>query len=169
MKKVIAVLIALILNFFLEMGTQGTPRYIQNIVSWFGAPEKNIQKDGYKDGSEYRPKAVQININWNDKWNGFKIRPGPQNMKTLFAVDCSGSISNWSVKTAYFNKLRVLRKEYYKSERGDKFYTWGDKYHHLTEEQTDEFISKEDGDESTYSKLIAGIGKKIKMKIFNIL
>ena len=90
-------------------------------------------------------------------------------MKTLFAVDCSGSISNWSGKTAYFNKLRVLRKEYYKSERGDKFYTWGDKYHHLTEEQTDEFISKEDGDESTDSRLIAEIGNENKNENFQHL
>ena len=156
-------------KFFLEMGTQGTPRYIQNIVSWFGAPEKHIQKDGYKDGSEYRPKAVQININWNDKWNGFKIRPGPQNMRTLFAVDCSGSISCRSVKTAYFNKLRALRKEYYKSERGDKFYTWGSEKHYLTEKQMDDFISKEDGNEGTYSYLIAEIGKENKDKNFQHL
>ena len=27
--------------FFLEMGTKGTPKYIQNIVSWLGAPEKH--------------------------------------------------------------------------------------------------------------------------------
>lgn len=28
-------------NFFLEMGTKGTPRYIQNIASWLGDPEKH--------------------------------------------------------------------------------------------------------------------------------
>jgi hypothetical protein len=90
-------------------------------------------------------------------------------MKTLFAVDCSGSISSWMVKTAYFNKLRALRKEYYKSERGDKFYTWGSKKHYLTEEEMDDFISKEDGNEGTYSYLIAEIGKENKDKNFQHL
>lgn len=32
-------------KFFLEMGKKGTPRYIQNIVSWLGALEKHQQKD----------------------------------------------------------------------------------------------------------------------------
>ncbi len=36
-------------KFFLEMGTKGTPRYIQNIISWLGAPEKHQQKDNCKD------------------------------------------------------------------------------------------------------------------------
>ena len=153
-------------KFFLEMGTQGTPRYIQNIVSWFGAPEKHIQKDGCKDGSEYRPKAVQININWNDKWNGFKIRPGPQNMKTLFAVDCSGSVRGEDV---YFNKLVILRKTYYNSQRGDKFYTWGSEKHYLSEKEMDEFIRNKSGCGGTESYLIAEIGKENKNENFQHL
>ena len=99
-------------KFFLEMGTKGTPRYIQNIVSWLGAPEKHQMKDKCKDGADYRPKAIDIQINWNDKWTGFKERPvntsNPENMKTLFAVDCSGSISGMKI---YFKKLRELRQK----------------------------------------------------------
>ena len=49
------------------MGTKGTPRYIQNIVSWLGAPEKHQQKDKCKDGSDYRPKAIDIQIHLDDK------------------------------------------------------------------------------------------------------
>ena len=29
----------------------------------------------------------------------------------------------------YQNKLRELRQKYYKSARGDKFYTWGSSYY----------------------------------------
>ena len=111
-------------KFFLEMGTKGTPRYIQNIVSWLGAPEKHQIKDNCKDGTDFRSKAVDIQINWKDKWNGFKERPNdlinPENMKTLFAADCSSSITGNKV---YFAKLRYLRNKYYKSSGGDKFYT----------------------------------------------
>ena len=65
-----------------------------------------------KDGSEFRPKAVNIHINWNSKWKKFKKRPkifkNPEEMKTLFAIDCSGSISNQGIKNIYFNKLQNI-------------------------------------------------------------
>ena len=51
-------------------------------------------------------------------------------MKTLFAVDCSGSITGFEI---YFKKLRELRNKYYKSERGDKFYIWGSNYYYRNE------------------------------------
>ena len=54
------------------MGSKGTPRYIQNIVSWLGAPEKHQMKDNCKDGTEYRPKAIDIQIDWNNKWMDLK-------------------------------------------------------------------------------------------------
>lgn len=63
-------------------------------------------------------------------------------MKTLLAVDCSGSISGNKI---YFNKLNELRKKYYKSSRGDKFYTWGNSYYNKTESEMDDFISNEYG------------------------
>ena len=70
---------------------------------------KNIkQRDNCKDGSDYRPKAIDIQINWNDKWNGSKERPK--------SLSCSGSISGMEI---YFKKLLELRLKYYKSSRGD--------------------------------------------------
>jgi hypothetical protein len=158
-------------KFFLEMGTEGTPRYIQNIISWLAAPEKHKLKDGCKDGSEYRPKKVDINIDWNDKWQGFKSRPitivDPKKMKTLFAVDCSSSI-NWTKD--YFKYLKELRDTYYNSNRHDKFYTWGNREpHYLNEQQMDDFISKKRGDEGTDSSLIAKIAIDTKSDNFEQL
>ena len=46
-------------------------------------------------------------------------------MKTLFAVDCSGSTNNQS---KYYTKIQELVKLYYKPNRGDKFYTWSSSY-----------------------------------------
>ena len=158
-------------KFFLEMGTKGTPRYIQNIVSWLGAPEKHQKRDYCKDGSDYRPLAIDASkINWSDKWNGFKERPKnmnlPENMKTLFAVDCSGSISCCH---NYFNKLRELRQKYYNSSRGDKFYTWGSNYYYKTEAEMDSFIASEYGPDGTYSYYIAEIGRETKNENFEHL
>ena len=154
-------------KFFLEMGTKGTPRYIQNIVSWLGAPEKHQQKDNCKDGSEFRPKAIDINIQWDDKWNGFKERTKKiENMKTLFAVDCSGSVSRCDI---YFRELKDLRDKYYKSSRGDKFYIWDDKYVYKTESEMDSFIAGKKGFGETLSYLIAEIGKETKNENFEHL
>ena len=157
-------------KFFLEMGTKGTPRYIQNIVSWLSAPEKHQQKDRCKDGSEFRPKAIDIQIDWNHKWNRFKERSKdltpPENMKTLFAVDCSSSISG---KEMYFNKLKELRLRYYNSARGDKFYTWGNNYYYKNENEMDEFIQNKNGSDLAYSYYIAEIGKETKNENFEHL
>lgn len=88
-----------------------------------GAPEKHQEKGKCKDEINFRPKAIDIQINWNDKWNGFKERKKNllllENMKTLLAVVCLGSIS---LVINYFNKLRELGQKYYNSSRGDKFY-----------------------------------------------
>ena len=159
-------------KFFLEMGTKGTPRYIQNIISWLGAPEKHQQRDNCKDGSDYRPKAIDIQINWNDKWNGFKIRQkNPINisidkMKTLFAVDSSSSVRG---NKNYFNKLASLRNQYYNSSRGDKFYTWDSSYRYLTESSMNDFINNREGRGGTDSSLIAEIGRITKGENFEHL
>ena len=152
-------------KFFLEMETEGTPRYIQNIVSWLGAPEKHQQRDMCKDGSDFRPKAINIKINWYDKWKRFKERPkilkSPEEMKTIFAVDCSSSISsNATIKNIYFNKLIELKDKYYKSSRGDKFYTWGSNYYYKTESEMDQFIQGRKGKDGTVSYYIAEIGRE---------
>ena len=158
-------------KFFIEMRENETPRYIQNIISWLGAPEKHIYKDNCKNGSEFRPLKVDLDINWNDRWNGFKERPKniikPENMKTLFAVDCSSSITG---KKIYFNKLNQLRNQYYNSSRGDKFYTWGSSYYYKTESEMDSFIKSEKGyDRSRHSHYIAEIGKENKNENFEHL
>ena len=59
----------------------------------------------------------------------------------------------------YFKKLLNLRKKYYNSSRGDKFYTWGSNYNYKTEKEMDNFISKKNEAGGTYSYYIA-IGKK---------
>lgn len=87
-------------------------------------------------------------------------------MKTLLAVDCSGSISGNKI---YFNKLVELRKKYYKSSRGDKFYTWGNSYYNKTESEMDDFISNEYGPDGTYSYYIAEIGRVTKSEKFEHL
>jgi len=158
-------------KFFLEMKTNETARYFQNIVSWLGSPEKHQQIDACRDGTEYRPKSIDLQINWSDKWKGFKIRDinisSPENMKTLFAVDCSRSISGMKI---YFKKLRELIQRYYLSSRGDKFYTWSNGYFYKTEKEMNRFINEEVGQSNErHSYYIAEIGRETKNENFEHL
>ena len=114
---------------------------------------------------------ISISINWNDKWKGFKKRPTKeillQKMKTLFAIDCSKSISGFKI---YFKKLRELIQKYYCSSRGDKFYLWGDGYYYKTEKEMNRFIEEEVGQSyQSHSKYIAEIGRETKYENFEHL
>ena len=46
-------------KFFLEMNSSGTPRYIQNIISWLA---EHIREDGFQDGSDFRLIVVNYQI-----------------------------------------------------------------------------------------------------------
>ena len=158
-------------KFFLDMKKNETAIYIQNIVSWLASPEKHQQKDQCKDGTIYRPKYIDLQINWLDKWKGFKTRginiDSPEKKKTLFAVDCSRSISGMKI---YFKKLRELIQQYYCSSRGDKFYTWSNGYFYKTEEEMNKFINEEVGQSSErHSYYIAEIGRETKNENFEHL
>ena len=88
-------------------------------------------------------------------------------MKTLFAVDCSRSISGMKI---YFNKLRQLIQKYYCSSRGDKFYTWSIGYSYKTEKEMNRFINQEVGQLSErHSYYIAEIGRETKNENFEHL
>ena len=116
-------------------------------------------------------KKLKKNIkNWNYKLNIFKEKSEnatlPENMKTLFAVDCSGSITGNEI---YFKKLSDLKLKYYNSSRGDKFYTWGSKYYYKTESEMDSFIANKKGTDGTSSYYIAEIGRETKNENFEHL
>ena len=147
-------------------------RYFQNIITWLAAPEKHILRNNFIGGKDFRPKTINININWNDKWNGFKERAKnlnyPENMKTLFAVDCSDSPN--ANNNLYFSKLRELVNKYYNSSRGDKFYTWGSNYYYKSKSEIDDFISNKSRKEGKRcSHIIAEIGKITKSEDFKHL
>ena len=114
---------------------------------------------------------IDLKINWNDKWNGFKKRvlnqSSPINMKTLITVDCSRSISGDKI---YFQKLREIKGKYYNNSRGDKFYIWGSDYYYKTEKEMDRFIDEEIGQfNERYSYYIAEIGRETKNDNFEHL
>ena len=81
-------------KFFLEMESQGTPRYVQNIFSWLGSVEKHQMKDGCKDGTEFRPLQIVLSVNYSAKWSRFLKKPISAEFDLIYLVDVSGSMSS---------------------------------------------------------------------------
>ena len=139
-------------KFFLEMDKKGTPRYLLNICSWLAS----IEKHNYKNNKNFKPKYIDIEIDWNAKFNKFMERKDKrlEYMKTLFVVISSASISN---KLLYFNKIMELLKNFFHEDRGDAFYIWSNNYKKLEIKEIESFINKMEGNGNTYSSLIAEI------------
>ena len=128
-------------------------RYFQNIASWSARPEIHICYDAMAP-KDWRPKCINYNIDINKKWTDFKQKPEEfinlSKLKTLFAFDNSGSISENSI---YFDEIDNLIKKYY--NQGDKFYLWGSTYIEKSKTEIDSWIKAKRGFEGTDSSLIA--------------
>ena len=132
-----------------------TFRYFQNIASYSARPEIHLSHDGI-NAKYWRPEYIDYNIDINKKWTNFKEKPKEfktinlSNLKTLFAFDNSGSISENSI---YFDEIDNLVKKYYKE--GDKFYLWGSSFQEKSKTEIDSWIKNKRGVEGTDSSLIA--------------
>ncbi len=69
------------------MNSKGTYKYFENIIGWMGKPEIH-----FGNITEWRPKAIDYEVNKNDKWNEFEEFIESKKMKILFAIDNSGSL-----------------------------------------------------------------------------
>ena len=148
-------------KFFLEMDTTGTPRYLMNICSWLAAIEKHTIKKDCNDPVNFKPKFIDVRVDWDAKFDRFLERKNKsiEQMKTLFAVDDSGSVFNQEI---YFNKIMQLLCTNYFSERGDKFYIWNEEYEKLNFYGIESFMNEMDGVRGTSSSLIAEIANEEK-------
>ena len=90
-----------------------------------------------------------------------------ENMKTLFAIDCTISLNG---NNLYFSKLRDIKNKYYNISRGDKFYIWGDGYFCKNESEIEAFILVKCGFfKERHGYYIAEIGKETKSENFEHL
>ena len=93
---------------FMNMNYKGTYKYFENIIGWMGKPEIH-----FGNITEWRPKAIDYEINKNDKWNEFEEIIEPKKMKILFAIDNSGSVKG---NKLYFSELNKILNIYLKKE-----------------------------------------------------
>ena len=108
-----------------------------------------------------RPKSFEYKIDKTKKWK-FKQILEPKNMKTLFTIDCSGSVEGHEL---YHEELNKIMEEYYKSD--DIIYMWDSVdsisrvgYLKVDIERINEFNNNLEGHRGTESFLIAEIAKQ---------
>ena len=145
--------------YFTKKDNDGTYRYYENIIAWTARPEIHLKYDQclIKD---YRPKKVNFNIDYNNKWNEFKELPKKEiteqdlkTMKTIFCVDASGSVGG---STTFHNVTRKIFNNFYKN--GDLIYLWGSSYKKLNYSDFRKWNdNKDSGLGGTASELIADI------------
>ena len=142
---------------FTEMGKDVTFRYVQNIAGWTGRPEIHIFHDKVEP-SIWRPKAFEYTINYDEVWEGYEaLATDPKKLRTLWAIDCSGSVSRC---VPYHEELKKIVEEYYKEN--DDIWLWdsGGKHDNINKEKLVDFYTKMWGRGGTDSSLIAEIANK---------
>ena len=144
---------------FINMKEKGTFNYFQNIIGWMGKPEIHSISSGGIETNVWRPKSVDYILDKNKKFIFEKELLLPHKMKTLFAIDNSGSVSN---NVFYHNEVNKIFNKYYKN--GDIAYFWNDpevtKFGNTSEEilkTLDNFVSSCEGNGGTNSEIIANI------------
>ena len=144
---------------FINMKEKGTYNYFQNIIGWMGKPEIHSISSGGIETNVWRPKSVEYIIDKNKKFIFEKELLLPHKMKTLFAIDNSGSVS---YNSFYHNEVKKIFDKYYKN--GDIAYFWNypevKKFGNTSEEilkTLDDFVSSCEGTGGTDSELIANI------------
>ena len=141
---------------FTQMTSDGTFRYIQNIAGWTARPEVHLALDRGIQPCDWRPKAVEFKIQEGIKWDKFEKMPSQgvdiKGLKTLWAIDCSGSVGGQSL---YHTELAKIVDEYYKP--GDDIWLWDDSIDHINIDRLRTFMRNREGRGGTYSELIAKI------------
>ena len=108
---------------FTQMESEGTYRYVQNIMGYTARPEIHKRVDRQQP-CDWRPKACTFTIDHNAIWRGFQIdKIDPMKLtKRLWAIDCSDSIKK-NYNPIYQGELRKIVDKYGRNGT-NVFYLW---------------------------------------------
>ena len=97
-----------------ELETEGTERYILNIISWTTQYSRRYDESKVENRTEIQlfPK-FDFNIDESVKWEGFIERKSPD-FDIVYMIDATGSMSDYikSVKEQCINISNILKKKY---------------------------------------------------------
>ena len=149
-------------KFLSDLKNPYTAKLVQNMVGWIARIDYHWMNG--KDPKLMRPKLVDHKFDPKDKCSEllFKIKTIKKEdalkLKTLIAIDYSGSIKN---KTNYHDYLgKKILPLYYKEDRGDSIYIWSEGRKGVKREEIMKIIYDKSGYGGTDSSQIALILKE---------
>ena len=143
---------------FLNMKTDyDSYRYFQNIIGWTARPEIHMILDK-KSVKFWRPKPVRLDSSIKSTYKfetkTVKIKNKKeytvQQMPTIIAMDCSGSID--SIASFYFPTISEIVEKY--KNGPTVYYLWGSNYYRKSYSEIQSWISNKNCPDGTSSRYI---------------
>ena len=77
------------------MDTEGTAKYIQNIVGFTSLYQKHLEKEGENWMENFSLKPFEQDINYKEKFQGFVKKIVTQEYDIIYMIDATGSMNEW--------------------------------------------------------------------------
>ena len=82
-------------KLFTELETEGTGKYIQNIIGFTSMYQKHLERDGENWMENFSLKSFEQNIDFNEKYEGFIKKILTKEYDIVYMIDSTGSMANW--------------------------------------------------------------------------
>ena len=82
-------------KLFTELDTEGTGKYIQNIVGFTSLYHKHLERDGENWMENFSLPSFEQDIDYTEKFDGFVKKIITKEYDIIYMVDATGSMNNW--------------------------------------------------------------------------
>ena len=82
-------------KLFTELSTEGTSKYIQNIVGFTTMYHKRMNLNGENWMENFSLPSFEQEINYEEKWNGFISKVITTEYDIVYMIDATGSMEKW--------------------------------------------------------------------------
>ena len=82
-------------KLFTELDTEGTAKYIQNIIGFTSLYHKHLEREGENWMENFSLPAFEHPINYNEKYDGFIKKIKTKEYDIVYMIDATGSMSDW--------------------------------------------------------------------------
>ena len=82
-------------KLFTELDTEGTGRYIQNIIGLTSMYQKHLERDGENWMENFSLPSFEQDINYKEKFQGFVKKIMTKEYDIIYMIDATGSMESW--------------------------------------------------------------------------
>ena len=82
-------------KLFTELDTEGTGKYIQNIVGLTSSYHKHLDRDGENWIDNFSLPSFEQDIDYKEKFNGFVKKITTKEYDIIYMIDATGSMESW--------------------------------------------------------------------------